>query len=61
MNEKVVYWFRFGVKWFTPVAFFIIATWNAIWLAGVMVIFTLFAYAMQWQKIGETPNKEKPV
>lgn len=58
MNEKFAYWFRFGVKWFTPVSFFIIAAWSAIWLAGIMCILTLFSYALQWLKVGDELKKQ---
>ena len=60
MNEKFAYWFRFGVKWFTPASFFIIASWpNSYWLAGVMLIFTVFSYILQWQKIGDKGYETK--
>lgn len=43
------------MKWLILVSFFIIASseGKAYWLAGIMVILTLFYYILQWQKIGE--------
>jgi hypothetical protein len=58
MNENFAYWFRVVVKWITPVSFFIIASWpGSYWLAGVMLIVTLFYYTLQWKNIGDKPNQ----
>jgi hypothetical protein len=54
--EKFGHWFRLIVKILIPVAFFAIAAWpNSYWLAGIMTIAVLFAYILEWQKIGNKP------
>lgn len=52
--------FRIVVKALIPVSFFIIANaeGKAIWLAGVMTLFTLAYYILQYEKIGEKKYKE---
>lgn len=48
------YWIRLLIKIFIPISFFFIVIFDAVWLAGVMVIVTLFYYFLVWKKIGET-------
>ena len=52
--KNFAYWFRIVAKILIPVSFFAIASWpGSYWLAGVMLIVTVFYYVLVWQKIGE--------
>jgi hypothetical protein len=52
--QKFGYWFRLLVKILIPVAFFVIAAMpGSYWLAGVMTIAVMFAYLLEWNKIGD--------
>ena len=52
--QKFGYWFRLMVKILIPVAFFVIAAIpGSYWLAGIMTILVLFAYLLEWKKIGD--------
>lgn len=48
------YWIRLVTKILIPFSFFFIVAFDATWIAGVMLIVTLFYYFLVWKKIGET-------
>jgi hypothetical protein len=56
--EKFGKWFRFGTKVLVPFSFFAIASienalvCNAV--AGFMTIIVIFAYVLEYSKIGDT-------
>jgi len=56
--EKFAYWFRLIVKILIPVSFFVIAAWpGSYWLAGVMLIVTLFYYLLIYNHLGDSLKK----